>query len=226
MTGRLGAGFKIAASVLVLAALELSVPGTRLIDFSTAVKPRLQTGPSGAPGALPWLHVEHPTRPRAFIADELGRTVILRGVASGGLMDYWAGTNPADLAPAPFFPIDPAAYEDRCAVNSATIWQPPLCRTDLAEMRARGFEVVRLALSWSLLEPRPGAYDRRCLDRIAQVVGWARAEGIYVILDMHENAYSRYIARPAPPPLPGHGDQPEPALRRAAMGGDHGLLAV
>jgi len=35
------------------------------------------------------------------------------------------------------------------------------------------------------------------------LVGWARAEGIYVILDMHENAYSRTLARPVPPPLPG-----------------------
>ncbi|HEX6347889.1 MAG TPA: cellulase family glycosylhydrolase, partial [Candidatus Dormibacteraeota bacterium] len=31
------------------------------------------------------------------------------------------------------------------------------------------------------------------LDRIAQVVGWASEERIYVLLDMHSNAYSRYI---------------------------------
>jgi hypothetical protein len=70
-------------------------------------------------------------------------------------------------------------------------------------MHALGFDVLRLALSWSLLEPRPGRYDQRYLDRVAQVVDWARAEGIYVILDLHENAYSRFLDRPVPPPLPG-----------------------
>ena len=70
-------------------------------------------------------------------------------------------------------------------------------------MRALGFNVVRLALSWSLLEPQPGQYSTEYVDRIAQVVGWARDQGIYVILDMHENAYSRYIPRPAKVSLPG-----------------------
>jgi endoglycosylceramidase len=35
------------------------------------------------------------------------------------------------------------------------------------------------------------------------VVGWARDAGMYVILDMHQNAYSRYVGRSDPPPLPG-----------------------
>jgi hypothetical protein len=34
------------------------------------------------------------------------------------------------------------------------------------------------------------------------VVGWAREEGIYVIVDMHSNAYSRYIGRADPRHLP------------------------
>jgi len=32
--------------------------------------------------------------------------------------------------------------------------------------------------------------------------GWARASGVYVIIDMHQNAYSRYVGRPSPVPLP------------------------
>ena len=192
-------------TVLVGGLAALTLPGALLTDLSTSLRPRLQSNPAmRAPaGAPPWLHVEHPSRQRPFIADEMGRVVILRGVATGGLIDYWSGTDPAALRPAPFFPVDPAAYEGRCPSNSITIRQPPLCREDLTEMRALGFNVLRLGLSWSLLEPDPGVYDRRYLDRIAQVVGWARDEGIYVILDMHENAYSRYLARPVPPPLPG-----------------------
>ena len=105
--------------------------------------------------------------------------------------------------PPPLFPIAALAYATGCPANFLTIRNPPLCKNDLAEMRALGFNVLRLALSWSLLEPEPGHYSTEYVDRIAQVVGWARDEGIYVILDMHENAYSRYIPRPAKVTLPG-----------------------
>ena len=193
----------VAWIVVIVGLAALTLPGGWLTDFSTVLKPRLQSRPSAVAAGLPWLHVEHPARQPAFIADGLGRMVILRGVASGGLMDYWSGTDPANLRPAPFFPTDPTAYDNRCPANSPAVWQPPVCRNDLSEIRALGFNVIRLALSWSLLEPQPGKYDQRYLDRIAQVVGWADQEGIYVILDMHENAYSRYLARPSPPPLPG-----------------------
>jgi hypothetical protein len=57
-------------------------------------------------------------------------------------------------------------------------------------------------VSWSLLEPSPGHYSELYLARIAQVVEWARASGLYVMLDMHHDAYSRYLPRPDPPLLP------------------------
>jgi endoglycosylceramidase len=191
----------IAGALALALASVTAVPGATLTDWSTAARPRVAA--PGRPGVLPWLHVEHPGGGRPYIADPQGRAVVLRGVVSGGLADYWSGTDPTDQRPAPRHPIDPAAYEGACPANSALIVQPPLCRADLAQMRALGFDVLRLALSWSLLEPRPGVYDGRYLDRIAQVAGWARQEGVYVILDLHENAYSRYLGRPLPPPLPG-----------------------
>ncbi|HLQ61030.1 MAG TPA: cellulase family glycosylhydrolase, partial [Candidatus Acidoferrales bacterium] len=178
---------RAAAGLLVAVLALLSYPGADL----AALHARLRRSPAaldsgGAP--LPWLHVEHPPRGTAFIADPEGRRVILRGVVAGGLMDFWSGSDSGDESPPPLFPIDPAAYEQgRCPANFATVRVPPLCRNDLAEMSQLGFNVLRLALSWSLLEPQPGAYDRTYLDRVAQVVGWARAEGVYVMLDMHEN---------------------------------------
>jgi endoglycosylceramidase len=60
-------------------------------------------------------------------------------------------------------------------------------------MHQLGYGAVRLNLSWSLLEPSPGRIDRRHLDRIAQVVGWAHRAGVYVILDMHQDAWSKYL---------------------------------
>ncbi|MEP7106055.1 MAG: cellulase family glycosylhydrolase, partial [Chloroflexota bacterium] len=191
--------------VLVGAAAVAGYPGA----LATSLWASATTTPTahGPAGPLPWLHVEHPAGADIpFIADDQGRRVILRGVVAAGLVDYWTGSDPSALTPLPYFPVDPAAYAGgACPANSSQTWIPPVCRNDLAEMRALGFNVLRLSLSWSLLEPAPGRYDEHYLARIAQVVGWAREEGIYVILDMHQNAYSRYLGRAAP--LPG-GEKP------------------
>jgi endoglycosylceramidase len=60
-------------------------------------------------------------------------------------------------------------------------------------MSGFGFNSVRLPLSWSQLEPERGRINQMYVDRIAQVVDWARGQGMYVIIDMHQNAYSRFI---------------------------------
>ena len=187
-------------------ALAAGYPGAGLASLD-ALTQSTSSAP-GRAGPLPWLHVEHPDAGRLpYIADHQGRRVILRGAVAAGLVDYWTGTDlRKELTPQPHFPIDPGAYANgACPPNSTEIWIPPLCRNDLTEMRQLGFNVVRLAMSWSLLEPRRGEISTTYLDRIAQVVGWAREERIYVLLDMHSNAYSRYIgsADPAHLPLPG-----------------------
>jgi hypothetical protein len=187
--------------VLILLALAVvSYPGADLAAW--AIHPD-DAPPQAAAGALPWLHVAHPAGALPFIADPLGRQVILRGAVVAGLVDWWAGSDPNQTDPAPYFPIDPAAYEKSCPANSDLIPIPPVCRDDFAEMARLGFNVVRLSVSWSLLEPAPGRFSQVYLNRIAQVVGWARQNGIYVILDMHQDGYSRFLPRSATPPIPG-----------------------
>jgi endoglycosylceramidase len=159
---------------------------------------------------LPFLHVVTPTSGpdlTPYLADAAGREIQLRGAAAVGMEDV-AYPN-ADGGPA-IFPVAPSAYDGRCPKASALIPQPPLCEVqaslsafdqstapgsgdDFAQMRALGFDVVRLVLNWSQLEPTPGTYSATYLNRVAQVVGWARQQGIYVILDMHQDQYSRYI---------------------------------
>ncbi len=195
-------GWRGLATLLLLLAGAATYPGADLAAFAARASRSGQPAGPAPPGSLPWLHVEPPASGRPFIADPEGRQVILRGSVVAGLVDWWSGRNPADLAPAPLYPIDRAAYENGCPANSDLIRVPPVCRNDFEEMRRLGFDVVRLGLSWSLLEPQPGRYDQRYIDRVAQVVGWARDNGIYVILDMHQDAYSRYLPRPDPPPLP------------------------
>lgn len=153
------------------------------------------------------LHVVHPAGETAYLADAAGRQVELRGVALVGLEDI-AYTNSGDGPP--LYPINPADYDGKCPATSPLASQGPVCEVeadkpaaeqsaaagsddDFAEMRSLGMNVVRLVLDWSEIEPSPGYYSTEFIDRVAQVVGWAEAEGISVILDMHEDQYSRYI---------------------------------
>jgi hypothetical protein len=69
----------------------------------------------------------------------------------------------------------------------------PLSRNDLAQIRALGFTAVRLAVSWSLLEPAPGQYNFLYIDRIEQVVHWAAEQDIYTLIDFHQDNYAYFV---------------------------------
>lgn len=192
---------------------------------------------------LPWLHVRqvnkntHPNSYRDYvIADEWDREVFLRGV----------NFNLEQRKDRPYvFPNSPAAYLGKCPANTASHYAPPLCQVDAgkgrfhanttylsqndyAQARALGFTMIRLCLSWSEIEREPGVYDTEYLDRIEQLVDWAEEQGMYTILDMHQDIYSLSINAMTPsektggilntwqlnglPPLlfPGHGDDGAP----------------
>jgi endoglycosylceramidase len=175
--------------------------------------------PAGAP-ALPWLAVSHPSNSLAQITDPAGRTVILRGVNLVGLEDdYYMTPNGQEPGAAPFWPLSTSDYEGKCPVNSHDISEPPVCevqaglpeyeqsdswssQNDLAQMRGLGFNFIRLPVSWSQLEPTPGIYSSTYINRIAQVVQWAGEQGIYVLIDMHEDSYSRFTPETAPVSVP------------------------
>ena len=71
-------------------------------------------------------------------------------------------------------------------------------RSDLASIRSWGMNCIRLAIFWDGIEPQPGKIDRDYLDRVARIVSWAKAEGIYVLLDMHQDLYSVKFSDGAP----------------------------
>lgn len=182
--------------------------------------------------ALPRLSVTHNHGQRSQITDPSGRTVILRGVNVVGLEDdvYLTGDG-QEPDGTPFWPVSSDAYAGTCPQNSHMITEPPVCEVqagmpeyhqssgvgsnnDLAQMRSLGFNFIRLAVSWSQLEPKPGAYSATYINRIAQVVGWAREQGIYVLLDMHGDNYSRFTPQSAPASLP-------PLLTPTTQSGNH-----
>ncbi len=63
---------------------------------------------------------------------------------------------------------------------------------ELAFLRQHGMNVVRLLFNWEAYEPTPGAYDQAYLDRFTQVVKWSSEQALYVIVDFHQDAFSRW----------------------------------
>jgi endoglycosylceramidase len=61
---------------------------------------------------------------------------------------------------------------------------------DAAFLAANGFNVVRLGVIWSAVEPEPGVYDTDYLDSINATVQMLADHGIYTIVDMHQDNYS------------------------------------
>lgn len=53
-----------------------------------------------------------------------------------------------------------------------------------------GFNLIRLGIFWDGTEPEPGTYDMDYLAGIKDIVKAAEQEGIYVILDMHQDLFS------------------------------------
>lgn len=134
----------------------------------------LVTGCGGAeaPHALP-LHSDG----RALRTRE-GRTQILRGVNARvrGLFDVTFSDGRLPLEPIPEFGAE-----------------------DARRARQLGFNLLRLPLNWSGLEPQPGHFDDAYLRRVQENVDHCRAAGVYVLLDMHQDAWSKEIGEDGAP---------------------------
>ena len=169
----------VAASALALALASwlLSAAAPSSAAASSATTPPVPAAARATAGQpLPALTVRD-----GRIEDVNGRQVLLRGVNVNQLNDY--------------APATPGRETVR-----------PLTDADFAGMAALGFDVVRLNINWSLLEPQRGSWDRAYLKRIQDAVAMAAAHGMYTDLDMHQDAWSRYVAAPAGTVCPGGTD--------------------
>ncbi len=129
-------------------------------------------GESGSSTALPELLPLHATRGAApGIFDSEGRQVLLHSMNLNSLGDYFQG-NPA--------------YPQVIPINDR----------DLPRMASFGLNGVRLILSWSSVEPQRGQFDEAYMERVRRAVATAKAAGVYVVLDMHQDAWGKYIASP------------------------------
>ncbi len=70
---------------------------------------------------------------------------------------------------------------------------------DAERMQALGFNLLRLPINWSALEPRPGFHDPAYLDRIEAIADLCAKRGILVLIDFHQDAFSKEIGQDGAP---------------------------
>ena len=121
--------------------------------------------PSTGASAVRHSNVAQPSPAPRPVVDAAGRQLLLRGVNVNALVQY---------------NID---YQEAV----------PISADDLREMAALGFNFIRLAVSWSRIAPHPGTIDHAYLAQVAQVAHWAADNGIYTVVDMHQDRYNRHL---------------------------------
>ncbi len=57
-----------------------------------------------------------------------------------------------------------------------------------------GFNMIRLTIFWEAIEPESGYYDQLYLDKVKMLADQASDRGTYVVLDMHQDLYSRWLS--------------------------------
>jgi endoglycosylceramidase len=113
------------------------------------------------------------------LVDSQGRTVLLHGLNArvGGVFDVTFSDGRLPVEPIPAFTSD-----------------------DAARIRALGFNALRLPIQWSAIEPtEDGGFDDSYLDTVAATVSLCQAAGLLVLLDFHQDAYSKEIGEDGEP---------------------------
>jgi hypothetical protein len=111
--------------------------------------------------------------------DERGRTVLFHGINARveGIFDVTFDDGRKALEPIPAFTAQ-----------------------DAARIRALGFNSIRLPINWSAIEPtEDGGIKSAYLDKIAAFLALAKGAGLAVLLDLHQDAYSKEIGEDGAP---------------------------
>lgn len=135
--------------------------------------------PPEFPDATPYVQHFYPLDSDGqVLRDARGRTVILRGynIKVSGLFDVTPDNG------------DPVRE---------TI--PLLDDTDFKLMQAGGTNVLRLPVNWSAFEPQQGQYQTSYLDAISAFLDRVRPYGFYVLLDFHEDGWSKDLCEDGAP---------------------------
>ncbi len=82
--------------------------------------------------------------------------------------------------------------------DSAARYLFPDSGNAFSDSKARGFNCIRLGIIWDGIEPQPGRYDEAYLRNIERLVQKAADNGLYVVLDMHQDLFSVLFSDGAP----------------------------
>jgi hypothetical protein len=115
---------------------------------------------------------------RTYIRDAYGRYAFFHGVNVSGSNKVPASVDPQTGIPTYLgkpFPLEIAHRELRMLAD-------------------KGFNSIRLLVMWEGVEPaRRGEYDEAYLDYIQRVVEIAHEYGIYVLMDFHQDMFTRHL---------------------------------
>jgi endoglycosylceramidase len=113
------------------------------------------------------------------ILDERGRDLLLRGINARveGLFDVTFDDGRTALQPIPPFGPDDCRF--------------------LAEQA--GMNLLRLPVNWSGVEAVQGTYDEAYRDRVVELVAGCAEHGVYTLVDLHQDAYSKHIGEDGAP---------------------------
>ena len=123
--------------------------------------------------SLPWISADD-----FRLVDALGREVSVRGINARieGLFDVEFDDGRTALEPIPAFTLE-----------------------DAQAMVRYGFNVLRLPINWSGLEPYEGQFSASYFDQLDQIIDLCRDAGLYVLLDFHQDAWSKEIGEDGAP---------------------------
>jgi len=142
-----------------------------LLTLAACSESNGSSGPPAPSDPLPALRAIPDVVDGGRIVDASGREVLLRGVNVNAHVEYWQ--------------YDPDLFTTY-----------PFTEEDADMIAAMGWNMVRLLLSWSRVEPSPGEYDEAYLDEIAEAVAMLRERSVYTLIDLHQDAWDVSLAAP------------------------------